>query len=1186
MSSNTNIGNTPVNQGYVQLIHTGETGGIDGTLRTLYDGDGTASDLQIASNKVKISTQLYIGSDTLQEYIQDTVGAMLVTNASHTNLSAAYDDAGDGAIDLTASGDVTLTNTVTLSNKTLAAPTLTGTTQGASITLSGDLTVNGTTTTVNQTNLDVSDNIIGLNRGAGSNANDSGLIIERGSTGDNAAIIWDESADKFTLGTTTSTPSATGDLTISTGTLVAALEGNADTATKIASITNSDIVQLTSSQTLTNKTLASPTFTGDIDFSDASTPQLNITDTTNTITTRVASSDTNGTVGTVTAHNLNIIRNSVAHFNLFGAYTMHNNGGNDLDFRAKDSSGNVVFKVDAGDSKTHITTLKLDSVSISAIQTGSESFADNDTSLMTSAAIQDKILSYGYTTTGAITALNNATENELVTVGSTTTELDAEANLTFDASSNLDLLSDSGKLRIGANNELELYHNGTNDFIDSGGTAFFIRQGTTEKIKFNSAGNIQFNNAQADINTRFGTTGSTNTLFIDGGTDKVGIGTNSPEGKVHIYNGDASVAPDGDADELVVENSSRSGISILSGEGSTDTGAVIFGSANDAFGAGLQYSYHGNSLKLMTANTGHSLIFSTDNNSEAMRINSSGNVGIGTTSPSFGLQIDGSNFSGDSLKITRGTSEFYVLNANNSYGVLGMSSNHDLQIRTNATTRMTIDNAGLVGIGNTSPDATFHVGDNSSSFTLGTTSGNSIDLLKLETDSANANQLIFSSERVSDGSTWTSTRERIRRRVDTSNMGYIQFGSSFDATNAHMISFGEVGVGDYMGITGDGKIGIGTSTPSSKLQVAGDLKLSIAQDNYIFEAENSTEPAFKYRIYNDGSSSTNAVTFKAGLFYNTTENSTIRYYRGSDGATGYLGFVTNGNERMSINTSGNVGIGTTSPGALLDVGGDADEFALIGRARVGYNSHSDYASFQHRDSATSGGYALLQQNNGATYLNAASGQPIYFRINNSDVMHINSSGNVGIGTTTPATKLHLMSGDLFLTANSTSADSGQGIFWQSTTSGWNTGQALGAIYGKRVDASNGYLRFDTRSSGTTAERMRLINTGALHVINDVVAFSSTPSDQKLKENVKDIEYGLDTIMKLNPKQYDWKKDNRHDIGFIAQEVEQVIPEIVKENEWFDDKIKTMDYEKLTAVLIKAVQEQQQQINKLKEQLNG
>ena len=58
------------------------------------------------------------------------------------------------------------------------------------VVISGDLQVTGTTTTVNQTNLDVSDNIIGLNRGASSNANDSGIIIERGSTGDNAAILW------------------------------------------------------------------------------------------------------------------------------------------------------------------------------------------------------------------------------------------------------------------------------------------------------------------------------------------------------------------------------------------------------------------------------------------------------------------------------------------------------------------------------------------------------------------------------------------------------------------------------------------------------------------------------------------------------------------------------------------------------------------------------------------------------------------------------------------------------------------------------------------------------------------------------------------------------------------------------------------------------------------------------------
>ena len=121
MSSNTNLGNTPVNQGYVQLIHTGETGGIDGTLRTLYDGDGTASDLQIASNKVKISTELFIGSKTITEFVQDVVGDMFDTNGSHTNITASYDDNGDGAIDLVASGDVTASNSITFTNKTIDA---------------------------------------------------------------------------------------------------------------------------------------------------------------------------------------------------------------------------------------------------------------------------------------------------------------------------------------------------------------------------------------------------------------------------------------------------------------------------------------------------------------------------------------------------------------------------------------------------------------------------------------------------------------------------------------------------------------------------------------------------------------------------------------------------------------------------------------------------------------------------------------------------------------------------------------------------------------------------------------------------------------------------------------------------------------------------------------------------------
>jgi hypothetical protein len=111
-------------------------------------------------------------------------------------------------------------------------------TMSQNLTVTGDFTVNGTTTTVATTNMVVSDNLIELNNGASSNANDSGIVIERGSTGDNAFMGWDESADKFIFGTTTATGASTGDLTISSGTVVAstfegALSGNASTATTL-----------------------------------------------------------------------------------------------------------------------------------------------------------------------------------------------------------------------------------------------------------------------------------------------------------------------------------------------------------------------------------------------------------------------------------------------------------------------------------------------------------------------------------------------------------------------------------------------------------------------------------------------------------------------------------------------------------------------------------------------------------------------------------------------------------------------------------------------------------------------------------------------------------------------------------------------------------------------------------------
>ena len=125
------------------------------------------------------------------------------------------------------------------------------------------------------------------------------------------------------------------------------------------------------------------------------------------------------------------------------------------------------------------------------------------------------------------------------------------------------------------------------------------------------------------------------------------------------------------------------------------------------------------------------------------------------------------------------------------------------------------------------------------------------------------------------------------------------------------------------------------------------------------------------------------------------------------------------------------------------------------------------------------------------------------------------------------------------------------------------------------------------------EDMRLLDNGTLHVDGDVVAYSSTISDERLKDNVTTIENPLDKIKALRGVEYDWNNGNRkgkHDLGLIAQEVESVIPDIVHEHtlpyvEGEEDTLyKTVDYEKMVAVLIEGMKEQQTQIDSLKSEL--
>jgi hypothetical protein len=155
-----------------------------------------------------------------KKYVDDSLAGLSQNSISQLNTNITVTDTGtDGAITFTADGNSELVINDTSS------------TFSGNVIVSGNLTVNGTTETIATTNTTIADNIIELQSGISASTNDAGIIIERGSTGNNAAIIWDESADKFTMGTTTATGAdKSGGITVAVATLVANLEGTATAA--------------------------------------------------------------------------------------------------------------------------------------------------------------------------------------------------------------------------------------------------------------------------------------------------------------------------------------------------------------------------------------------------------------------------------------------------------------------------------------------------------------------------------------------------------------------------------------------------------------------------------------------------------------------------------------------------------------------------------------------------------------------------------------------------------------------------------------------------------------------------------------------------------------------------------------------------------------------------------------------
>jgi hypothetical protein len=220
-----------------------------GTVTIVADASNTVATFAAAATTITATgaINLTAGSDVVVpanvgvtfgsgEKIEGDNTDLTITSGAKINLTATSDvhipndvgiAFGAGGEKIESDGtDLTITSTGALNLTVTGETSVSG-----ALTVSGDLTVNGTTTTNNSVNLTVDDNIIELNSGISASANDAGIIIERGSTGDNACILWDESADKFTMGTTTATAGdKSGGITVAVSTLVANLEGTATAA--------------------------------------------------------------------------------------------------------------------------------------------------------------------------------------------------------------------------------------------------------------------------------------------------------------------------------------------------------------------------------------------------------------------------------------------------------------------------------------------------------------------------------------------------------------------------------------------------------------------------------------------------------------------------------------------------------------------------------------------------------------------------------------------------------------------------------------------------------------------------------------------------------------------------------------------------------------------------------------------
>jgi len=516
---------------------------------------------------------------------------------------------------------------------------------------------------------------------------------------------------------------------------------------------------------------------------------------------------------------------------------------------------------------------------------------------------------------------------------------------------------------------------------------------------------------------------------------------------------------------------------------------------------------------------------------EVFYADSSGRVGINQVNPSYQLDVNGTGRFSDNVLINNSASlsKLSIKGSGSTTGLdlyvfganatLSNQDNGSLSFETNGTTRLTIASTGNVGIGTASPAQLLHVQKDQTAYTWG-----KIDNQQ-NSSSAYAGLMVSTY-----GNSWG-----IVMGSSLANSNSLNFVIDAGGSNA-----------SKMTITSGGNVGIGTVIPQANLQVTSSsfpvLKVADGIGGGALALGDSTITSNYVGIWRG-----TANSISGGGFLNIQGNGIA--FMSSDNVFG------SGSERMRITSDGNLLLGTTDNGS----GAKLVFFSTTAAQQIKAAGTAPAITFSNTiTSPTIGGV-----------LGAATGANQFVTGTASGDMVLANQFNTGaliFGTSNTERARITSGGDVLIGA----------------TSIFNDGKVCISADATRVTIASKV------SASTGAEHIRFINpngvVGYISTSGTVTTYSIT-SDYRLKQDLKDYK-GLELISAIKTYDYEWKADNSRMYGVMAHELAEILPyavngtkdEVDKDG---NDKMQGVDYSKLVPILVKAIQEQQKQIEELK-----